>query len=405
VSSLLIRSATIVTPEPSPRPRRGSALGELSILPGADVLVEQDRIAAVGERLSPPPGAEILDAGGRLLLPGFVDCHTHACWAGDRLDEWAMRLQGATYQEIMSAGGGIMSTVRAVREASQEQLERDLLARLNAMLRHGTTTVEVKSGYGLTTHAELKMLRAIRAAAAKWPGTVVLTALLGHAMDPDVSAREFVDQVVEHTLPAISSEFPGIAIDAFCETGAWSLADCVRLFKRARELGHPIRVHADQFNSLGMIPECVRLGALSIDHLENTRPEDLELLARSNIIGVLLPCCGLHLGAGYAHGRKLIDAGGAACIATNCNPGSAPCVSMPMAMALAVRFCGLTPAEAIVAATVNPASLLGLTDRGTIGVGQRADLVLLQYHDHREVSMELGGNAVEAVIVGGRRVV
>jgi imidazolonepropionase len=252
--SIVFRDARVISLTRGPRPRRGTALGDLSAIDMADVLVENDRISAVGEDLAIPRGTEEIDSDGRVLMPGFVDCHTHALWAGHRLEEWEMRLKGAAYLDILAAGGGIMSTVRAVRAASDEALEANLLQRLHCALACGTTTIEVKSGYGLTTRDELRMLRIIRGIAEQWPGTIIPTALLGHAIDPDIrpSAR-FIDTVINETLPAVHAEFPGITIDAFCEESAWSLDACVRLFEKAIDLGHPIRVHTDQFTALGML--------------------------------------------------------------------------------------------------------------------------------------------------------
>jgi imidazolonepropionase len=402
--AILIRNARAITLARGPRPRRGAALRELSVIPRADVLVQNGRITRVVES-----GTESFSdvehtvaAGGRVLMPGFVDCHTHACWAGDRLDEWELKLKGASYLDILAAGGGIMSTVRAVRGASQQELQSTLATRLVRFLQGGTTTVEVKSGYGLSTADELKMLRATRDAAQGWKGTVVQTALLGHAIDERVP--NFVDEVITGTLPAVVGEFPGIAVDAFWEKSAWSLVDTVALLTGAQRLGCPIRVHADQFNSLGMLREATRLGARSVDHLEASTSDDLVALARSQTIGVGLPICGLHLDNRYPNLRALVDAGGTVAIATNCNPGSAPSTSMPLAIAAAVRHCGLTPAEALAAATLNAAAVLGLTDRGTIEEGQRADLVLLRDTDERALAYELGGNPIDLVICGGELV-
>jgi imidazolonepropionase len=400
--TLLIHNARILTLAQGGRPRRGCALRELGVIPVGDVLIEGTRIAEVTESLARRQrrADQEIDARGRVLMPAFVDCHTHACWAGDRLCEWEQRLKGASYLDILKAGGGIMSTVRAVRRATQEELEMLLLSRLAQFFKGGTTTLEIKSGYGLTTHDELKMLRAIRSAAANWPGTIVPTALLGHAMD-DEDPRQ-VDRVINETLPEVHGEFPGVAVDAFCEQGAWSLQDTTDLLSAARTMGMPVRVHADQFNSLGMVAEAVRLNAVSVDHLEASRPEDLKLLAASSTFGVALPMCGMHLDGRYANGRAFVDMGGAMAIATNCNPGSAPSTSMPLAIASAVRHCGLTPAEAISTATVNAACVLGLHDRGTIAPGQRADLILLSHHDERMLAYEMGGNPVDAVVCAGQ---
>jgi imidazolonepropionase len=424
--SLLIRNARVVTLH-GERPRRGRALGDLEIIEQGDVLLEEGRVAKLGrpgtlERAGSAPPQSI-DAAGRVLMPAFVDCHTHACWAGSRLDEWDQKRRGASYLEVLKAGGGIMSTVRATRAASPEELSKLLRARLAEMGRWGTAVAEVKSGYGLTLEYELKMLRAISdlgfqsperqrqgsgdAASldpvARAPGSespvVVPTALLGHAIDPDVP--DFVERTIRETLPAVSAEFPGIAIDAFCEQGAWSLDDTVRLLARAKELGHPLRVHADQFNSLGMVGEAVKLGARSVDHLEASTPADLDLLAASSTFGVILPCCGFHLDGRYAQARRFLDAGGLLALATNYNPGSAPCPSIPMAMSLAVRHCGLSPQEAIAATTVNAAEVLGLHDRGQIVPGQVADLLLLRHTDERALAYEFGADPIETIFRAG----
>ncbi len=401
MSATLITNARLVTPR-GPGPHRGAAMRDLDIRDRADVLIENGVITAVESSIVPPRGAIVIDARGRVLMPAFVDAHTHACWAGDRTDEWARKLAGATYLELLKAGGGIMSTVRSVREASQEQLAASLRARLALMLREGTTTVEVKSGYGLSTADELKTLRAIRDAAHDFLGTVVSTALIAHAIDADHPSRDaFIETTITETLDAVHDEFPSVAIDAYCEDGAWSFDECVRLFERARSLGHPFRVHADQFNALGMTPWAVEHGAVSVDHLEATTNEDLTKLARSETLGVMLPCSGFHTDGRYADGRAFIDAGGALVIATNCNPGSAPTNSMPMAIALAVRFNGLAPAEAITACTANAAALLGRDDRGYIAPGARADLVLLRHTDERSLAFEFGGNPVDVVVCGG----
>ena len=431
--TLTIRNARVVSlaegPR-SPRGRRGEAMEELSVLAAADVVIEgtviksvrrkpdrQGGLRSAGAPAARPAGPLLpsgpvtvtrdgddteIDAAGRALLPGLVDCHTHTCWAGQRLDEWEMKRKGVPYLKILEKGGGIMSTVRAVRAASQHQLTDLMLPRLHEMLRLGTTTVEVKSGYGLTTADELKMLHAIRDAQAHWPGTIRMTALVGHAIDD--TQPGFVGRVLRETLPAIAAEFPGMAVDAFCETGAWSVEQCVLLLNRAHELHLPCRLHADQFNSLGMLPAALRLNVRSIDHLEATTKEDLELLAKSDAFGVMLPACGFHMDNRYARGRRFVMDGGGLCIASNLNPGSAPCGSMPFIIALAVRHLGLSPAEAITAATINPLALLGLSDRGTIAAGQRADLILLKEADERAIAFEFGGNPIHTVVVGGKAV-
>ncbi|MBX3377464.1 MAG: imidazolonepropionase [Phycisphaeraceae bacterium] len=406
--SLLITNARAVTLAGPTSPRTGPALQDLAILPRADILIENGLIASISPSPLPtphsPPPSSTIDAAGRVLLPAFIDCHSHACWAGDRIDEWQRKLRGVPYLEILKSGGGIMSTVRAVRAASESQLRELLDLRLNAMLRCGSATVEVKSGYGLSTAAELKMLRVIRTAAdhaARSTGqTVIPTALLGHAIDPDIP--NFVDTVINETLPAVHAEFPGITIDAFCEQGAWSLADCLRLFDRALSLGHPLRIHADQFNSLGMIPEAIRRHARSVDHLEASTEADLDLLAASDSFGVILPACGFHVDGRYAKVRRFLDRGGKLALATNYNPGSAPTPSIPFAMALAARHGGLSIPETFHAAISNPANLLNLSDRAQITPGMRADLLLLRTTDERSLAYEVGHSPIDSIFIAGR---
>lgn len=406
-TSLLITNARIVTP-PALGPRRGTEMNELRVLEGVSVRVRDGVIEQVAPKLAPEPGDTVIDARGCVVMPGFVDSHTHACFAGSRLDEWEQRLAGVSYLDVLRRGGGIMHTVRETRAASPDDLAATTRERLLLMVESGSTTIEVKSGYGLTADAELKMLRAISEAAIGVPATVAATALLGHAIDPESSRSGFIDTTVRETLDAVHREFPAVPIDAFCEDGAWTKQEATLLLARARDLGHPVRIHADQFNSLGMVEAAIELGARSVDHLEASTPHTLHKLADSPTIGVGLPCCGVHMtgrgGAGgmFADLRTLVDLGGACAIATNFNPGSAPCYSMPTAMAAAVRCCGLTWREAITAATVNSAAVLGLTDRGAIVPGARADIVMLRHRDEREICFEFGSNPVRLVIVGGR---
>ena len=243
------------------------------------------------------------------------------------------------------------------------------------------------------------MLAAIEMAANRWPGRVVPTACIGHAIDPD--QPDHVERTIAETLPAVHREHPGVAIDAYCEQGAWSLADCQRLFEKARELGHLVRVHTDQFNELGMTRAAIEMDALSVDHLEATSPAELDAAAESDTFAVMLPCSGFHVDGRYADGRRLLDAGGKLVIATNFNPGSAPCGSMPMAIALACRHLGLTPAEAIGCCTVNAAALLGFGDAGRIAPGCRADLVMLHTDDPRELGLMFGHTGVDLTMING----
>lgn len=399
MSSVLFQNARVLTMGSEPGPRRGVAMRALGVLEASDVLVSKGTIAAMGQRLSAPSCCTVVACEGRVLMPSFVDCHTHLCWAGDRLDEWEQRLGGAGYLELLEAGGGIMSTVRAVRRATQEGLAGLLLQRLEQALAEGTTSIEVKSGYGLDTASELKMLRAIADAAGAWRGTVTMTACIGHAIDP--AQTDMVERTINETLPAVHAEFPEAVIDAYCEEGAWSLKDCLALFDRAMSIGHRCRVHADQFHAIGMVPAAIERRFVSVDHLEASDSGVLRSLADSETIGVMLPCSGFHVDGRYGDGRSLVDSGGALALATNANPGSAPCWSVPMAIGLGVRGCGLTASEAISAVTVNGAAVLGREDRGRLAPGLRADLVLLETHDERELAHSFGGRAVRRVMCNG----
>ena len=400
MANLTVINARVLTLAGGEGPRRGTALGELGVIERGFVRIEAQRIAAVGPG-EPDAVGEVIDAQGCVVMPGFVDCHTHACWAGDRFDEFQMTLAGRSYPQILQAGGGIMSTVRAVRAASPDELVDGLLGRLGRMAALGTTSVEVKSGYGLTTIDELKMLQAIRTASNLTHLHVVSSFLGAHAIDPENPA--FIDQTINETLPAVVEVFPGIVCDAYCERGAWSLDDTRRLFEAAAGLGCPLRVHADQFNSLGMTPLAVEMGAVSVDHLEATTPPDLARLAASSTIGVALPAAGFQLDDRYAPAREFVDVGGALALATNYNPGSAPTPSMAFVVALAARKLGLSPAQAIVAGTVNAACVLGLQgELGSIEPGKQADLQLMDFADERELGYEFATPGPRLVLSAGQ---
>jgi len=403
MTQMLIRHARILTMGGKPGPQRGGRLGTLAPVEDAWIHIKDGKITDLGpEKLGPPASpsdTETYDAAGRVVMPGFVDCHTHACWAGDRLNEWDQKRAGVPYLDILKAGGGIMSTVRAVRDAEPAALRASLRQRIQTMRAEGSTTIEVKTGYGLTPNDEMKMF--VEIAHGDLLGGVVPTALLGHAINPDVPRDWFITLMADQALDLVHRISPGTCVDAFCESGAWTLEECAALFTRAKSLGCPFRVHADQFNALGMTEWAVDHGAISVDHLEASTESGLQKLAHSDTFGVMLPACGFHLDGRYAKGRAFVDMGGALAIATNLNPGSAPCFSMPFIIALAVRHLGLTPQEAIAAATINPASLLGLTDRGWIGPGARADLIMLRHTDERNLAFEFGGNHIHEVIHAG----
>ena len=406
MTNFIIVNARILTLAGSAIPRRQEEMSELNVIDIGHILVRDGLISHVGDGIPDESLIDenedipVVDASGRIVMPSFVDCHTHTCWAGSRLNEFEMGLQGVPYLEILKEGGGIMSTVRAVREATQEELSEELLGRIGLMASLGTTTLEIKSGYGLTTEDELKMLRAIHDASQDVPQMIVGTFLGAHAIDPE--QKNFTDIVIHETLPAIAQEFPGITCDAYCEEGSWSVKETTELFERATELDCPIRAHVDQFNPLGMLTKAVDLGARTVDHLETSTDEELKHLASSDTMAVLLPASGFCLNDAYARGRAIIDFGCAVAIATNYNPGSAPTPSMPFVISLACRRLGLTPAEAITASTFNAACALGLQDIvGSIEVGKQANLQLLDCRDERELAWHIAAGTPLLVSILG----
>lgn len=406
MSDFIIVNARILTLAGDNSPRKLEAMDMLGVIEHGFLVVKGGLIEQVEEGdpsdefVSKHGDIPVVDASERVVMPAFIDCHTHTCWAGSRLDEFEMGLSGMTYLEILEQGGGIMSTVSSVREASQEDLSAGVLGRLGLMASLGTTTLEIKSGYGLTTKDELKMLRSIHDASQDVPQLLVGTFLGAHTIDPEQT--NFVDIVINETLPAVVQEFPGITCDAYCEKGAWSIDDTTRLFEKAIELGSPIRVHVDQFNPLGMLTKAAELGAVSVDHLETSTDEELKVLAKSDTIAVLLPASGFSLNDVYARGRAIIDFGCPVAIATNYNPGSAPSPSMPFTISLACRRLGLTPNEAITAATINAACVLGLQDRvGSLEVGKQADIQLLDCDDERELAWHIAAGGPLLVSIKG----
>jgi imidazolonepropionase len=400
-------------------PQRGANLGRLALISDGAVAITDGRILAAG------PTAEIrrryvaaqdLDVSGRVILPGFVDAHTHAVWAGDRAAEFEMRLEGRSYMEILAAGGGIMSTVRATRAAPIGQLMRETRARLERMLACGTTTAEVKTGYGLELTVELRLLEAILQLDAAGPPQLVPTFLGAHAVPEEYRGRTeaYVGLVGETMLPAVRAWWESHAagrplpfVDVFCEQGVFDLEQSRRILTAARALGFPLKIHADEFVALGGTRLAVELGARSADHLLHTPPEEVALLAQSDTVAVALPGTPFGLGEeARAPVRALLEGGGLLAIATDLNPGTAWCESMPFTIALACRSLGLTPAQAIAAATINGAAALGLQDRkGSLEPGKDADLIVLDVPDYRHVGYRFGTNLVSRVVQGGRVVI
>lgn len=397
---LLVRDlAQVATPAGRDAPLRGRALRDVEVLEDAFVLCSAGRIEAVGRMRDLPAldgDVEELDGRGLSAIPGLVDCHTHACFAGDRVDEFSLRAGGATYEELHAKGGGILSTVRATRAAGDAGLAEALALHTGWMLRAGTTTFEAKSGYGLDRETELAQLRAIRDAG----GTP--TWLGAHAVPPEFdSADEYVGFLVEDVLPDAATLAE--AADVFLEGGAFDSAQARRYLSACAEAGLALRLHGDQFTEMGAVPLAIELGARSVDHLEATGDAGVRALAASDVVGVLLPASALFLGRPMPPGRDLVDAGAAVALATDFNPGSAFCESLPLVCSLAATQLRMAPEEALAACTVNAAHVLRLADRkGRLAPGYDADVVLVGAEDWRHVAYHLAGPVVDTVIRSGR---
>ena len=398
-------------------PRRGADMAELGIIEDGAVAIKDGHIVAVGptnEVRVEHAARYLLDATGRVVCPGFIDPHTHVVYAGDRTGEFEQRIQGATYMEILHAGGGILNTVQATRQASEAELIAEARARLDIMLASGSTTVEVKTGYGLDTETEMKMLRVIAELDRTHAANLVPTFLGAHAVPPEYRERvdDYVTLVEQEMIPAAhrwyeSSRFAAdgvpMFVDVFCEEGVFDVEQSRRVLAAAYRREMPIKAHVDEFVSLGGVGMALQLQATSVDHLDVTSAHDIARIAASDAVAVPLPAVNFHLGtAHYADARALIDSGAAVALATDLNPGSAPCYSMPLVMAIACRYQQMLPAEALCAATVNAAHAVGLGDRlGSLEVGKQGDVLVLDMPDYRQLAYYLGWNPVTHVIKRG----
>ena len=404
MTRLLVRDlAQVATPAGDAAPLRGSALREISVVEDAYVLCRDGLVERVG-RMADLDGlpsdsltgdVEELDGTGLCAIPGLVDCHTHPAFGGDRVEEFSLRAGGASYEELHAAGGGILSTVRATRALGESALHERVTRHAGWMLRHGTTTWEGKSGYGLDRDTELASLRAVRAAG----GTP--TWLGAHAVPPEAAdADAYLDFALTEVLPEAARL--ASAADVFLERGAFDAAQARRYLAACRGTGLALRLHGDQFTESGAIPLAVELGARSVDHLEATGDDGARALASADVVGVLLPASALFLDRPMPPARALVDRGAAVALATDFNPGSSFTTSLPLVCSLASTQLRLSPAEALSAVTVNAAYVLGCAhDRGRIAPGLRADLVLLDAPDWRYLAYHLAGDLVAAVIRGG----
>jgi len=395
-------------------PRTGAALRDVGLVTDGAVAVLEGQVVAVGSTAQVrasvvlAPDATVVDAHGCVVLPGFVDPHTHLVFAGSRADEFEMRLRGATYLDIAASGGGILRTVAATRAADEEALVRLGLARLDRMLRLGTTTAEVKSGYGLSLADELKQLRAIHRASAAHEIDLVATVLAAHAVPPEFAGDPdgYVTLVTQEILPAVAEEDLAEFCDAFCDVGAFTLPQGRRVLEAGAELGLIPKLHADEFSDLGGARLAAELGAVSADHLLRASEAGLAALAEAGTVAVLLPGTAFYLNLPYANARRMIEMGVPVALATDYNPGSSPTWSMPAIISLACIAMKMSPAEAIAAATINAAWAIGMAEEvGSLEPGKAADMTVFDAPDYREIAMPFGSSLVRHVIKRGRVVV
>ncbi len=397
-------------------PQRGRDLGSLGMIEDGAVLVRDGKIVETGtsgELRRLHPDEPTLGASGCVVLPGFVDPHTHVIWAGDRAAEFEMKMAGAKYLEILAEGGGILSTVRATRSAATESLVEQTRSRVQRMFAYGTTTAEAKTGYGLQTEAEIKMLLALLKLDAEGPLELVPTFLGAHAVPPEFQEdpQGYTGLLCSEMLPEVLHWWQENAagrrlpfVDVFCETGAFNLKQSRQILERAKALGFPLKIHADEFDNLGGALLAVELGAASADHLVVTSSADIQVLAQSDTVAVALPCTPFGLAeSGYTPAQEILAAGGTLALASDCNPGTAWNESMQFVIALACRVLKLTPAQAIAASTINAAHAIRRADRiGSIEPGKQADLLVLAVPDYRQLGYRFGTNLVRQVVKHGR---
>ncbi|MEH7123837.1 imidazolonepropionase [Bacillus sp. JJ1773] len=396
-------------------PRSREAMSELGLIEDGSLWIEDGVVQAVGttkelEKLyaARVQDAEIVDAAGHLVTPGLVDPHTHVVYGGSREREFEMRLEGATYMDIMNAGGGIHATTRMTREASEEELIEQTTHRLNSFLKHGVTTVEGKSGYGMNLETELKQLRVMKKLQESHPIDLVPTFMGAHAVPSDFKGREdeFVDHLIEEMLPVVAEEKLAEFNDVFCEKGVYTPEQSERILEAGKRLGLIPKIHADEIEAYGGAELAAKVGAISAEHLLKASDEGIQAMAKSGTIACLLPATALYLREQAAAGRKMIDEGVAVAISTDCNPGSSPTTSMPLVMNLACISMRLTPAESLTAATYNAACAINRQEKiGSLEVGKQADIVLWNVKSYQELQYLFGVNHVKSVWKKGVQVV
>jgi imidazolonepropionase len=401
-TTLITGISQLATP-PTPGPRRGAAMSDLLHIDDAAIAVVGASIEWVGPRQEWTGRADReIDLLGRAVIPALTDPHTHAVWAGDRYRDFEARTQGASYEAILAAGGGIRSTVRATADAAVTTLTALAAPRVAALVSSGAATIEVKSGYGFDPDAELRSLEAIAALRATTAARIMPTLLIHLPPENGDDRPAYLRTVCEELIPEAARRGLAAAVDVFIEREAWSPDEAATIFAAAKMAGLPIKAHVDQFHAIGGVAACVTHGALSVDHLEASGDFEIALLGSSDTIATLLPGVTLHLGIAAAPGRRLIDAGAIVAVGTDLNPGSSPLFSTQQAMALAVRLNGLSPAEALTAGTANAAAALGFNDTGALVAGLRADLLVLADQDWRSAVWTLGASPVERLFIAGQ---
>jgi len=414
-SNLLITGASQLLTLRGRVPRRGKALSELGIVKNGAVLIRDGMIAAVGSRadiesLPEARTAEKLDVGGRVVLPGFVDSHTHLIHAASRAEEYELKIAGASYEEIARKGGGILNSVKKLRAATANALKKRAHRALQEFAAHGTTTLEAKSGYGLDLASELKILRLQRELNQEQPLEIVSTFLGAHVVPAEYRTKpggteRYVALLTETLIPDVAADKLAEFCDVFCDRGAFSRKDSKRILEAGKKSGMLPRIHAEQLTRTGATQLAVQLGAASCDHLEQVNKADIRALGKSNTVATLLPGCDFHLGLKYAPARELIAAGAIVALATDYNPGTSPTMSMPMILSLACTQLRMSPAEAIAAATINAAySLLRDNQIGSLEAGKQADIAVFEVDDYREIPYYFGVNKCWMTLKKGRPV-
>jgi imidazolonepropionase len=403
-ADLLVTGISQLVTARGPGPKRGAEMRKLHVTEHAALAIANGVIQWVGTKLAwTGDAAATIDVDNRAVVPGLIDPHTHAVWAGNRLADFEARTSGISYETILAGGGGIWSTIRATAACSADDLVAQAQPRIDALLRAGATTIEVKSGYGFVPAAELNMLRAIRALSVVTPARIVPTLLI-HVPPPGQSDRAaYLSDVCESLIPEVAAQKLAQAVDVFVEKEAWSAPEAEQILTTARRVGLAIKLHSEQFHSVGGLELGLRMGALSVDHLEASKPNQFATIASGKTIATILPGVTLHLGLPAAPGRALIDDGAAVAVGTDLNPGSSPLFSPAAALALAVRLNGLTAHEALTAGTVNAACALGLANAGRIEPGLPADFLVLHNADWRDLVYTLGANPIRDVFIRGER--